>query len=171
MKLRTLEDLFLDELEDIYNAEGQITRALPKLAEAASTPELRAAFQEHLTQTKGQIERLNQVFEHIGKPAKGKTCAGMKGLLEEGEEVMSEDSDRSVRDAALIACTQKVEHYEIAAYGTLRTYAEMLGYTRAATLLQQTLSEEEDTDKKLSRIATRSVNVRAVTEQEEQDLR
>lgn len=162
MALQSLEDLFLHDLKDIYNAEMQITKALPRMAKKASAPELRRAFEQHLKQTEAQIKRLERVFGTLDEKAKGKTCKGMQGLIEEGKEMMSEDIEDDVLDAALIAAAQKVEHYEMAAYGTARTYAEMLGNTEAARLLQQTLDEEEATDKKLTQLAEQLVNVEAV---------
>lgn len=162
MALQTLEDLFLDELKDIYNAEQQILKALPRMAKKASAPELRKAFEQHLKQTEAQVQRLERVFAKMNQKAKGKTCKGMQGLIEEGKEMMSEDISDDVLDAALIAAAQKVEHYEIAAYGTLRTYAELLGMDDAAKLLQQTLDEEGQTDKKLTELAEQLVNPEAV---------
>jgi ferritin-like metal-binding protein YciE len=162
MALQSLEDLFLEDLKDVYNAEHQILKALPRMAKKASAPELKRAFEQHLKQTETQVQRLERVFSSIGEKAKGKTCKGMQGLIEEGKEMMSEDIEEDVLDAALIAAAQKVEHYEIAAYGTLRAYAEMLGNQQAAKLLQQTLDEEGETDKKLTQLAEQLVNVEAV---------
>jgi ferritin-like metal-binding protein YciE len=162
MALQSLEDLFLEDLKDVYNAEHQILKALPRMAKKASAPELKRAFEQHLKQTETQVQRLERVFSSIGEKAKGKTCKGMQGLIEEGKEMMSEDIEADVLDAALIAAAQKVEHYEIAAYGTLRAYAEMLGNQQAAKLLQQTLDEEGETDKKLTQLAEQLVNVEAV---------
>jgi len=150
MGLDNLEDLFLDELKDIYNAEKQLTKALPKMAKAASTEDLQEAFTSHLEETKGQIERLEKVFEVIGKPARGKTCKAMEGLVEEGSELMEEDGEPPVLDAGLICAAQKVEHYEIAAYGTLVTWAEILGYKKAIPLLEANLGEEKAADEKLT---------------------
>lgn len=161
MKLETLNDLLIDHLKDLYDAEHQITKALPKMAEAASSQQLKSAFQQHLSETENQIRRLEQVFETMGKKATRKTCKAMKGLVEEGEEILKEDADPSVRDAGLIAAAQKVEHYEIAGYGTVRTYARMLGMDEAADLLQQTLDEEGVTDEKLTQLAEKSINVQA----------
>ncbi len=160
-KIRTFEDLFVDELKDLYNAEQQLTRALPKMAKAASTPELKKAFESHLEETKQQVQRLEQVFEEIGTPAKGKTCQAMKGLIEEGSELLGEGMENEVLDAGLIGAAQRVEHYEIAAYGTARTMAEALGHKKAVKLLDQTLKEEKAADEKLTRIAESVVNVRA----------
>ena len=153
MKLNTLEDLFFHELRDLYDAENQIAKALPKMAKSASSPELRRAFENHAEETKTQIERLTQIFEQMGKPAKGKKCEAMKGLLSEGEDLMGENAEPEVLDAGLIASAQKVEHYEIASYGTARTWAQVLGHTEAAELLNQTLDEESATDERLSSIA------------------
>ncbi len=162
MALQSLEDLFLEGLKDVYNAEQQIVKALPRMAKKASAPELRKAFEQHLKQTETQVQRLERIFSKMDEKAKGKTCKGMQGLIEEGKEKMSEDISDEVLDAALIAAAQKVEHYEIAAYGTLRTYAEMLGMDDAAKLLQQTLDEEGQTDKKLTQLAEQLVNPEAV---------
>lgn len=162
MALQSLEDLLLHDLKDLYNAENQILKALPRMAKKASSPELRRAFEQHLKQTETQVKRLERVFASLDEKAKGKTCKGMQGLIEEGKEIMSEDIEDDVLDAALIAAAQKVEHYEIAAYGTARTYAEMLGNNEAARLLQQTLDEEAETDKKLTKLAESLVNVEAV---------
>ena len=162
MALQSLDDLFLHDLKDLYNAENQILKALPRMAKKASSPELRRAFEQHAKQTETQIKRLERVFASMDEKAKGKTCKGMQGLLEEGKEMLSEDIEDDVLDAALIASAQKVEHYEIAAYGTARTYAEMLGNAEAARLLQQTLDEEAETDKKLTKLAESVVNLEAV---------
>jgi ferritin-like metal-binding protein YciE len=160
-RLNSLDDLLVHELQDIYNAEGQILKALPKMIKAASHPELQSAFEEHLEQTEGQVERLDQVFKLLGVPAKGKKCEGMAGLIEEGKKVMEEDADPSVMDAALIAAAQKVEHYEIASYGCVCTYAEMLGYDQVHDLLGQNLEEEEVTDEKLTELAESVINIEA----------
>jgi len=160
-RLKSLDDLLVHELQDIYHAEGQITKALPKMIKAASHPELQAAFEEHLEQTEGQIERLEQVFKLLGQPVKAKKCDGMAGLIEEGKKIIEEDAEPSVRDAGLIAAAQKVEHYEIASYGCVCTYAEMLGYEQVHDLLGQTLDEEETTDEKLSVLAETVINVEA----------
>jgi ferritin-like metal-binding protein YciE len=154
MKVDTVEKLFMNELKDLYSAEKQITRALPKMAKAATSEELRTAFQTHLEETKGHIERLDRVFEILDKPASAKTCKGMKGLIEEGSEMM-EEAEGEVCDAGLIAAAQRVEHYEIAAYGTMRAMAEMMGQQEIAQLLQETLDEEGKTDKLLTKIAMR----------------
>jgi ferritin-like metal-binding protein YciE len=161
MELNTLQDLFIDILKDTYDAEHQITKALPKMAKAVSTPELKAAFEEHLNQTEGHINRLEQVFEAQGKKATRKTCKGMKGLIEEGSELIKEDAEPAVLDAGLIAAAQKVEHYEISAYGTLIAYANLLGASDAVTLFQQTLDEEKQTDENLTQLAESSINIEA----------
>ncbi|HWQ14016.1 MAG TPA: ferritin-like domain-containing protein [Roseiflexaceae bacterium] len=161
MKLANLRDLFAQELMDLYDAEQQILKGLSKLSKAATAPELKMAFEEHHTQTENHVKRLEQVFQQIGHPAKSKTCKAMQGLMAEGEELMKEQADPAVRDAGLIAAAQRVEHYEIAVYGTARTYANMLGQHQAAQLLQQTLDEEGMTDKKLTQLAERVVNIEA----------
>lgn len=162
MKLQNLRDLYVDVLKDLYNAENQIVKALPKMSRAANSPELKAAFEDHLHQTQKHVERLEQVFEKLGVAPKGKRCRGMEGVIEEGQELLEQDGDLSVIDAGLIAAAQKVEHYEIASYGCARTYADMLGDTKAAQLLQQTLDEEGATDQKLTQLAERIVNPEAV---------
>jgi ferritin-like metal-binding protein YciE len=160
--MESLRELFIDELRDIYNAEKQILKALPKMARKATTPELKAGFNEHLEQTKGHVARLEEIFEKLEMPARGKTCAGMEGIISEGAELMGEDAEPEVMDAGLIAAAQRVEHYEIAVYGTLRTYAKMLREKEIAQLLQETLNEEGETDKKLTKLATSVVNLMAV---------
>lgn len=166
----TLSDLWIQELRDLYNAEYQIIKALPKMAKNATTDELRQAFEEHLEQTRGQVQRLEQVFELIGQPPKGKRCAGMQGIIEEGNEGAAEIQEGPLLDAALIATAQRVEHYEIAAYGTVRAYAEQLGEHDCAQLLEQTLEEEKMTDERLTEIATR-VNVEAESSSDEESPR
>ena len=161
MALRTLEDLFVKELKDLYSAEKQILKDLPKMAKAASSEKLREGFEEHREQTEGHVERLEKIFESLGKPSRGVKCAAMEGIIEEGKELLEEDADESVMDAALIAAAQRVEHYEIAAYGTVRTLARMLGNSEAEELLQQTLDEEKQTDEKLTELAESEVNVAA----------
>jgi len=156
--LNDLQDLLVDQLRDLYDAEHQLTKALPKMAKAATRPELRQAFEKHLSQTEEHVNRLEQVFEILGERAKAKPCKAMKGLIEEGSEVLKEKASDSVRDAALIAAAQRVEHYEIAAYSTVRTFAENLGQREAASILNQTLKEEGETDKTLTQIATTCVN-------------
>ena len=161
MAVQSLERLLVDELRDLLSAEKQITKALPKMAKAASTEELRAAFEEHLTQTQGQIDRLEQAFEILGHGARAKKCLGMEGLIEEGKQFLEEEMEPAVMDAALIAAAQKVEHYEIASYGSARTWAQEVGQPRVADLLQATLDEEAETDRKLSQLAETLVNQRA----------
>lgn len=165
MKLENLKDLYIEELKDIYDAENQILKALPKMAKAASSDSLREAFQEHEDVTQGQVDRLDQIFDRLGARAKGKKCKAMEGLMEECKELMSEDAAEDVLDAGLIAAAQRVEHYEIAVYGTLRTYAEQLEFDEDAELLQETLDEEKETDKKLSELATTCINLEAEEEE------
>jgi ferritin-like metal-binding protein YciE len=159
-KEKTLEDLFLDTLKDVYHAEKQITKALPKMARAAGSPELKAAFTTHLEETRGQIVRLEQVFELMDKPARAKPCAAMQGLVEEGQEVMEEYKGPAL-DAGLLSSAQAVEHYEIARYGTLAAWADQLGMTEAAALLRETLAEEKKTDELLTGLAEQAVNSKA----------
>jgi len=161
MSLDSLQSLFLEELKDIYHAEKQLVQALPRIAKAANSPELRDAFASHLKETEGHVERLQQIFQELGHAARGKRCKGMEGLLEEGKEIMEEEGEEPVIDAALISAAQRVEHYEIAAYGCLRTYAGLLGYDNAVKLLSETLSEEEAADEKLNSIAESKVNAEA----------
>ena len=156
-----LEELLVDELKDLYSAENQIIKALPKMAKAASSPELKRAFERHLEETRRQVERLNQIGEALDIRLTGKKCKGMEGLIEEGKEIMEEDLDDNAIDAGLIGAAQKVEHYEIAGYGTARTHAELLGHSKVAKLLQQTLDEEGATDKKLTALAESIINVEA----------
>ena len=146
----SLQELYVDELKDLYSAEKQLTKALPKMAKAATSPELRSGFEEHLEQTKGHVQRLEEIFSMLGKRGSGKKCMGMEGLVKEGSEVMSEDFEEDVMDAALIAAAQRVEHYEIAGYGTVCAYADLLGEKEHAALLRQTLEEEKETDRKLT---------------------
>jgi ferritin-like metal-binding protein YciE len=148
----TLKDLYVEELKDIYSAENQITKALPKMAKAASSEALTAAFEEHLQQTKGQVERLQKIFKLLNESPTGKKCHGMEGLLEEGSEAIKE-FEGDVLDAALISAAQRVEHYEMAAYGTVRTYAELLDEPKHVSLLAETLQEEKDTDQKLTQLS------------------
>jgi ferritin-like metal-binding protein YciE len=166
MSVETLEELLIDELKDLYSAEKQIVRSLPKLAKAATSPELQQALLSHLEETKGQVERLDQIAEIVGKKLTGKTCAGMKGVLEEGSEVLEDVEKGTVRDAALIGASQRVEHYEMAGYGTARDFAKMLGLDDVAELLEATLEEEKAADKKLSLISN-SVNAQAKSEMPE----
>ena len=165
--MKDLEKLFMDELADIYNAEHQITKALPKMAKAAQSEELRSAFEEHLEQTKEQIQRLDEVFKSLGETPKKKTCKGMKGLIEEGTEMAEEFKDEAALDAALIASAQKVEHYEIASYGCLCTWAKELGHEEALDLLKENFNEEKETDEKLTDLAESSRNVEAMHGTEE----
>jgi ferritin-like metal-binding protein YciE len=156
-----LHELLVEELKDLYSAETQLVKALPRMAKKAQDMELRTAFQSHLNQTEGHVTRLEQVCELLDSKPRGKKCVAMEGLIEEGKEAMEEISDHDVLDAALIGAAQKVEHYEIAGYGTARTHALRLGYVEAASILQQTLDEEADADKKLTRIAESHVNADA----------
>ena len=149
----TLHDAFVDELRDAYDAEKQLTKALPKMAKAATSPQLRKAFETHLKETQGQIGRLEKAFASLDEKVRGKHCDGIEGIIEEGQSVMEEDFDETTMDACLIAAGQRAEHYEMAAYGTVRAMAEQLGYTAFAELLQQTLDEEGAADKKLTTIA------------------
>ncbi len=160
MKLETMRELLIDELQDLYSAENQITKALPKLVKASSAPALQQAFEHHLEETKNHVKRLDQIFDHLNESPKGKTCEGMKGLLKEGDERVSEGGEAEVLDAGLISAAQRVEHYEIAAYGSARTYAELLGEREAVRLLSETLEEEKAADTKLSQVA-KKINVEA----------
>lgn len=155
---KTLDDLFLDTLKDIYYAEKQIVKTLPKMAKAATAPELKAGFEKHLDESEGHIERLEQVFELIGKPARGKTCDAILGIIEEGKSIIEDFKGTSALDAGLVSAAQAVEHYEIARYGTLKTWAQQLGLTEAVSLLDATLKEEIATDKKLTQVAESNVN-------------
>jgi len=168
MEHQALKELYIDELKDIYNAENQLVKALPKMAKAANSEELRTGFEEHLVQTRGHVQRLEQIFKELGEKPSGKKCKGMEGLVAEGQEMMGEDFEDDVMDAALISAAQRVEHYEIAAYGTVRTYAELLGEDTAVQLLEQTLEEEKETDQKLTDMAS-EINVRAMGEGSEED--
>ena len=161
MELETLKDLYIHELKDLYSAEKQITKALPKMAKAATNEELSAGFEEHLEQTKEHIARLEKILASHDEATRGPKCKGMEGLLKEGDEMVEEDAEDEVRDAGLIAAAQRVEHYEIAGYGCARTYAELLGDQQSAELLQTTLTEESETDKKLTRLAKSVINVAA----------
>ncbi|HTW60802.1 MAG TPA: ferritin-like domain-containing protein [Terracidiphilus sp.] len=153
MSVDSIEKLFVEELKDLYSAETQITKALPKLVKAANSSELRSAFEHHLKETEGHVQRLEQVFEILGENPKGKTCEGMKGVLSEGAETLSETKEGDVRDVGIISAAQRVEHYEMAGYGSVRSYAERLGQVRIAQLLEATLQEEKAADKKLTEIA------------------
>jgi ferritin-like metal-binding protein YciE len=148
-----LKELYIDQLKDLYSAENQLVKALPKMAKAASSDALRQGFEKHLEQTKGHVERLERIFQALGESPKGKTCKGMQGLIEEGSEATEEDYDGSVLDAALIGAAQRVEHYEIAGYGTVRSMAEALGEDNHVSLLEETLEEEKETDQKLTELA------------------
>ena len=166
-----LRELFIDELKDLYNAENQLLKALPKMAKAASSEELKSGFEEHLEQTRGQVQRLEKIFNALGESPKGKKCAGMEGLIKEGSEVIQEDYEGPVKDAALIGAAQRVEHYEIAAYGTVRELAEVLGESKYASLLQATLDEEKQTDEKLTELAREIIqeaNAEIDSEEEEE---
>ena len=168
MPIETLEELLLEEIKDLYDAEKQITRALSKLAKAATNADLKAAFTEHLEQTKGQVTRLEEVFGHLGQKPKSKPCLAMKGLIEEGEEQTQEDAEGPIMDLMLIGAAQKVEHYEISGYGTVRTLAEAIGNDEVAGLLRQTEEEEAETDRKLTQIASQLVEeVNGESEEEE----
>jgi ferritin-like metal-binding protein YciE len=158
MALHTLEDLFVDHLKDIYNAEHQITKALPRMAKKVATNELREALENHLQQTETQIERLEKVFQRFEKSPRGKKCLGMEGLIQEGQEVLNEDMEPVLRDSAIIAAAQKVEHYEISAYGTAIAFARLLGDEEAVRLFKQTMDEESQADELLSKIAEGGVN-------------
>jgi ferritin-like metal-binding protein YciE len=167
MKLDNLRKLYIEELRDLYSAENQLLKALPKMAKGASSDELRQAFENHLQETEGHVERLETIFEDLDESPKGKTCHAMKGLVEEGSEMLEEEGEESVLDAGIIAAAQKVEHYEIASYGTVRTFADLLGEKNAAKLLQQTLDEEGAADEKLNELAEGIVNPEALSESEE----
>jgi ferritin-like metal-binding protein YciE len=166
MKLDTLKTLYINELRDLYNAENQLVKALPKMAKGASSEELKDAFEKHLKQTKSHVERLEEVFEEMGEKPRGKTCKAMKGLIEEGSEILHEDGEESVIDAGIIVAAQKVEHYEIASYGSVRTFAQLLGKDRSAELLQTTLDEESETNETLNQLAEGIVNPEAIMETE-----
>lgn len=167
MEMKQLQDLYLDELKDALSAEGQIIKALPKMAKKAASSKLKAAFEKHLEETKGHVKRLNQIFENMGEKARPKKCKGMEGIIEEGKEFMDEAETDELMDAGLIASAQRVEHYEMAAYGTLRTYAQILGDNFAMKLLQKTLDEEMKTDKSLTALAESGINVEAASAEEE----
>ncbi len=171
MEINSLRELYIDQLRDLYDAENQLIKALPRMAKEASSDELRQAIEEHLEQTRGQAERLEQIFEQLGEKPKAKKCKGMQGVIEEGKETLEEDMEEDTKDAAIIAAAQRVEHYEISGYGTARTYANLLGENEAAELLEETLNEEKETDQKLTQLAE-EINVEAAqgegeSEQEE----
>jgi ferritin-like metal-binding protein YciE len=161
MELETLKDLYIHELKDLYSAERQIIKALPKMVKVASNKELAAGFEEHLDQTKEHVARLEKILTSHDESTRGPKCEGMEGLLKEGDKMIKEDAEDEVRDAGLIAAAQRVEHYEMAGYGCARTYAELLEDSQGAQLLQTTLTEESDTDKKLTKLATSVINVAA----------
>jgi len=169
VKLQSLRDLLVDQLKDLYSAENQIIKALPKMAKNASAPELRQAFEEHLEQTRQQAARLEQVCTQLGEKPRGKKCQAVEGLIAEGKELMEEDVSAAVLDAGLIAAAQKVEHYEIASYGTVCTWADQLGESKIVQLLQQTLEEEKATDEKLTRLAKQKINLEAESGEEEEE--
>ena len=161
MEMETLQDLLLDELKDLYSAEQQLLKAMPKMAKTAKSTQLKQAFETHMKETQGHVDRLESVFESLGEKAKSKKCLAMEGLIKEAKEMMGEDMEDDVMDAALISIAQKVEHYEIASYGTVRTWAQQLGDEQTARALQQTLDEEGKTDKLLTELAESSINVEA----------
>jgi len=162
-KVTTMEELFLDEIRDLYDAEKQLTKALPEMAKAAASDELRNAFEEHLAQTKNQVQRLERIFDGVGAKATGKKCAAMAGLIKEGDEMASNTEETAVRDAGLIAAAQKVEHYEISGYGSARAHADLLGNAEAVRLLQETLDEEREADEKLNELAQSTINEEAAS--------
>jgi ferritin-like metal-binding protein YciE len=161
MELSTLKDLYIHELKDLFSAERQIIKALPKMAKAATSKELAAGFQEHLEQTKGHAQRLEEILTSHQQTVRGPKCKGMEGIVAEGAEMIEEEANDEIKDAGLIAAAQRVEHYEMAGYGTARTYAELLGDQEGSKLLQLTLEEEKQTDEKLSKLAKSSINVAA----------
>jgi ferritin-like metal-binding protein YciE len=163
MEHNALMELFVDELKDLYDAESRLVKTLPKVAKAATSEKLRSAVEEHWEQTKGHVDRLKEIFDNLGEKPSGKKCAGMMGILKEGEELMDEDYEGEVMDAALISAAQRVEHYEIAAYGCVRTWADLLGENEASSLLDKTLEEEKETDEKLTQLAE-EINVEAKEE-------
>jgi ferritin-like metal-binding protein YciE len=168
MKEEGLKELYVDELRDIYSAENQLVKALPKMAKAATSDELRSGFEQHLEQTKGHVKRLEEIFSELDEKPTGKKCKGMQGLIEEGKEMIDEDLEGEVLDAGLISAAQRVEHYEIAAYGCVRTFATILGEDNAAELLEETLEEEKETDKKLTELAE-NINLEAAGSEEEEE--
>lgn len=166
MKLDTLRKLYIEELRDLYNAENQLVKALPKMAKGASSNELKTAIEDHLKETEEHVQRLEEIFKGLDESPKGKTCHAMKGLIEEGSEILEEEGEESVLDAGIIAAAQKVEHYEIASYGTVRTFANLLGENEAADLLQTTLDEESKANELLNELAEETVNPEALVEGE-----
>ena len=169
MEMESLHELYVDELKDLYSAEKQIVKALPKMVKNATNPELKEAFSNHLDETEGHVQRLEKIFQMLGEKAGGKKCKGMEGLIEEEKELLEEDAAEEVLDAGLISKAQHVEHYEMAGYGTVRTYAEQLGFADQAKLLQQTLDEEGKANELLTQIAESSVNLDAETGSEEEE--
>ena len=169
METNSLRELYIEELRDIYDAENQLVKALPEMAKAATSEDLRSGFEKHLEQTKEHARRIERVLNDLGEKAKGKKCKGMQGLVSEGKEVIDEDFADDVKDAALISAAQRVEHYEIAAYGTVRTYAEILGQQTAVSLLEKTLQEEKETDEKLTELSE-SINVQAAGAESERQI-
>ena len=161
MKINSFEELLVHEMRDLYDAEQHITKALPKMIKAASSQDLRAALQDHLEVTKVQIGRLEEAFGALGQPIKGEACKGLKGLIDEGSDIIDEKADPAVKDAGLIVAAQKIEHYEIASYGSVRTWARTLGHERVGDLMERTLQEEKDADKKLTALAESAINVQA----------
>jgi len=168
VEINSLRELYIDQLRDLYDAENQLIKALPRMAKEASSDELRQAVEEHLEQTRGQAERLEQIFEQLREKPKGKKCKGMQGVIEEGKETLEEDMEEDTKDAAIIAAAQRVKHYEIAGYGTARTYANLLGENEAAELLEETLNEEKETDQKLTQLAE-EINVEAAEGEEDSE--
>jgi len=163
MKLSSLQDLFVDEIRDLYSAEKQLVKALPKVAKAATSPQLKTALQSHLAETENHVKRLEQVFQGLGLTPRAKKCKAMEGLIEEANDMLEEDADPEVLDAAIIASGNRIEHYEIASYGTVRSYAQLMGNQQMANLLQQTLDEEGNADKKLTVLAESSINLEAAS--------
>ena len=170
MEANRLKHLYLEELKDLYSAESQMVKALPKMAKAATSEELRAGFEEHLEQTRGHVTRLEEIFKALGEIPKGKKCKGMEGLIKEGSEMIAEDLASEELDAGLISAAQRVEHYEIAGYGCVSTYAKLLGEDAAESLLRQTLEEEKETDEKLTDLAS-SINLEAATSKEAVEIK
>jgi ferritin-like metal-binding protein YciE len=170
VEINSLRELYIDQLRDLYDAENQLIKALPKMAKGATSDQLREGIEEHLEQTRGQAERLEQIFERLGEKPKGKKCKGMQGLVEEGNETLKEDMEEDTKDAAIIAAAQRVEHYEISGYGTARTYANLLGENEDVELLEETLEEEKETDQKLTQLAE-EINVEAAEGSDEEEER
>ncbi len=163
MTIDTMDDLFLEQIEDLYDAEKRLVKALPKMAEASTSQALRQAFESHLEQTRGHVQRLETIFRQLGKDPKAGTCEAMKGLIEEGEDTIGDIDNLALRDAGVIAAANRVEHYEIAGYGSAKSFAKTLGYQEAVSLLEQTLQEEKEADKKLTSIAESTVNKEALS--------